>query len=101
MPSAVFGSLAHKWNSFNEPEYSVQQVIRMAERIPIHHFRLQKRLLDWDGDQYPGFMEWCAYSIERFNLDERHLLAKLADFALFCGLGEGTTRGLGQTRRLI
>lgn len=45
-----------------------------------------------------GSVTFASVSYDRYWMS---VLATLAEFALFCGLGAGTAQGLGQVRRIL
>jgi CRISPR-associated endoribonuclease Cas6 len=99
MPAWVFGSLLDRWNAF-APVTLPAEVRRYAEEcLALSGYRLGTRMVPLkDGGLRAGatgIVHYTALNHERYWLSVINLLA---DFALFAGVGAGTTMGLGQVR---
>lgn len=101
LPGWVFGSLLEKWNAF-APVALPPETRRFAEAcLALSSYRLHTRPLAMkDGGVRIGAVgvaRYTAINKDRYWLSVMNLLA---DFALFAGVGAGTTMGMGQCRRL-
>jgi len=101
LPGLVFGSLLERWNAF-APVALPAEVRRYADEcLALSAYRLRTRMVQVkDGGLRPGAVgqaRYVAISYDRYWLS---LINLLADFALFAGVGAGTTMGLGRVRRL-
>lgn len=96
-PEILFASIADKWNAFDmETPIDKTQVIEIAERI---------RLTGFSGKTRPVFVRknvgvncitgTYRYSLEHLIVEERELIAVLAQFSSFSGIGRMTGFGLG------
>lgn len=106
VPRLVFGSLATRWNHFcQQPELHPDILGYVDQHVyPVAH-DLSTVLLDYGGGQkYVGFTGTCTFGLNPPKNDEALELARqvavLADFAFFSGVGQKTTMGMGQTRRI-
>ncbi|MBI3243457.1 MAG: CRISPR-associated endoribonuclease Cas6 [Chloroflexi bacterium] len=101
LPAWVFGSLLEKWNAF-APVALPPEARRFAEEcLALSGYKLQTRPVPTkEGGLRMGAVGVAYYTAinrDRYWLSVMNLLA---DFALFAGIGAGTTMGLGQCRRL-
>ena len=99
-PRLVFGNLAAKWDAFISPGLGVAYVEDTAAEARVSDYRLQTQTLKWKGRVQKGFIGRCTYDLRNLAADEQCLLAALADFAFYAGVGGKTTQGMGQSRRL-
>ncbi|HXF85118.1 MAG TPA: CRISPR system precrRNA processing endoribonuclease RAMP protein Cas6 [Anaerolineales bacterium] len=100
--SLVFNSLIEKWNAF-APVAFMPELRRYAEEcLAVSRFDLESRAVPLkEGGMRIGAVgqiTFTAANFDRFWLGQIHTLAA---FALFSGIGAGTTQGLGQARRMI
>lgn len=101
LPGWVFGSLLEKWNAF-APVALPPEARRFADEclaLTRYHLSTQMLPLKENGLRTGavGQARYTALNADRYWLSLMHLLA---NFALFAGVGAGTSMGLGQTRRL-
>jgi CRISPR-associated endoribonuclease Cas6 len=97
--SLVFNSLIEKWNAF-APVAFMPEVRRYAEEcLAVSRFDLESRAVPLkEGGMRIGAVgqiTFTATNFDRFWLGQIHTLAA---FALFSGIGAGTTQGLGQAK---
>ncbi|MEJ5225115.1 MAG: CRISPR system precrRNA processing endoribonuclease RAMP protein Cas6 [Anaerolineales bacterium] len=97
--SLVFNSLIEKWNAF-APVAFMPELRRYAEEcLAVSRFDLESRAVPLkEGGMRIGAVgqiTFTATNFDRFWLGQIHTLAA---FALFSGIGAGTTQGLGQAR---
>ena len=100
-PSLVFGSLLERWNAF-APIAFPAEVKRYAEEcLAISRYDLKTKPIPQKGDGLRvgavGSVTYTAVNYDRYWMS---VIATLAEFALFSGLGTGTAQGLGQARRV-
>jgi len=101
LPVSVFGSLYRKWQAFSGIALDEGLMDFVEEHVVEERYRLATRVVKY-GPQYQlnGFVGRCGYRIlggDRRRVRELNLLA---DFALFAGVGQKTTMGMGQCRRV-
>ncbi|MGQ9558317.1 MAG: CRISPR system precrRNA processing endoribonuclease RAMP protein Cas6 [Desulfurispora sp.] len=109
LPRLVFASLARKWQHF-APEYPLHPDLNsfVEECVFPARYQLETRTLDYGRRRkYVGFTGRCTFGVlpegrwrEAGSLLIRQLNL-LADFAFYAGVGQKTTMGMGQCRRLI
>lgn len=97
--SLVFNSLIEKWNTF-APIALLPELRRYAEEcLAVSRFDLESRPVPLKEGGLRigavGQITFTAASFDRFWMGQIHALAA---FALFSGMGAGTTQGLGQGR---
>jgi len=100
--SLVFNSLIEKWNAF-APLGFAPELRRYAEEcLAVSRFDLESRPVPLKEGGLRigavGEITFTATNFDRFWLGQIHTLAA---FALFAGLGSGTSYGLGQGRLKI
>jgi CRISPR-associated endoribonuclease Cas6 len=100
--SLVFNSLIEKWNAF-APLAFAPELRRYAEEcLAVSRFDLESRPVPLKEGALRigavGEVTFTATNFDRFWLGQIHTLAA---FALFSGLGSGTSYGLGQGRRIL
>jgi CRISPR-associated endoribonuclease Cas6 len=102
LPASVFGSYWQRWRIFSGIELSDDLLDFVAENVAVQQHRLRTQMVPFGrGYQYHGFIGRCTYRVlDRDPLKLKELNA-LADYALYCGTGQKTTQGLGQTRRRV
>lgn len=101
LPAWVFGSLLERWNAF-APVALPAEVRRYAEEcLALSGYRLGTRMVPTKEGGLragaTGVARYAALNRDRYWLS---LINLLADFALFAGVGAGTSMGLGQCRRV-
>jgi CRISPR-associated endoribonuclease Cas6 len=105
-PALVFRHYLSLWDTFAPRELWVN--FNLLDAIQFHvaptAHRLETRHVRWgDKGTRPGFLGGVTYTAHRWQkLGTEFLgnLKMLARFAIYCSTGQGTTRGLGQTRPL-
>jgi CRISPR-associated endoribonuclease Cas6 len=100
-PALVFGSLLDRWNAF-APLAFPDEVKRYAEEcLAISKYDLKtKPIPQKDAGLRVGAIGRVTFTSVSYDRYWMSVLATLAEFALFCGLGAGTAQGLGQARRI-
>lgn len=100
LPELVFGSLLEKWNAY-APVALPEEARRFAgECLALSRYELRTRSLPIKEGMKIGFVgraTFTALNPDRYWLS---LMNLLADFALYAGVGAGTTMGMGQCRRI-
>lgn len=100
LPELVFGSLADRWNAFSPAAVSSEVRTFAAAALGLNGFRLRSRLVRHKaGGLQVGAIGQAAYTATRYDRYWLSVLALLADFAFYSGVGRGVTVGLGQVRR--
>lgn len=102
LPTLVFGSLLERWNAF-APLAFPAEVKRYAEEcLAISKYDLNTVPIPQKGEGLRmgavGSVTFASVNYDRYWMS---VIATLAEFALFCGLGAGTAQGLGQVRRIL
>ncbi len=100
LPGMVWGSLLDRWNAF-APVALPPDVRRFAEEcLALSRYELRTRMVPVKaGGLRTGAVGWAEYTAVRGDPFWLGMIQLLADFALFSGVGAGTSMGLGQTRR--
>ncbi|HHW54863.1 MAG: CRISPR-associated endoribonuclease Cas6 [bacterium] len=97
LPEYVFGSLRQRWNAHGP--------IRLPEDldlslIQVARYRARTQLVPFNRYKIVGFTGTCTYQVPKKVPDfVPWLLAVLADYAEFAGVGYKTTMGMGVVRR--
>jgi len=101
MPDLVFGGLADRWNAFSPIAVS-PEVRRYCEAcVALNTFRLRSRALPMkDNSLQVGTVGHVGYVTVNYDRYWMGVMALLADFALYAGIGRMTTAGMGQARRI-
>ncbi len=101
LPSLVFGSLLEKWNAF-APVAFPPEVKRYAEEcLAISQYHLSTRPVDVkSGGLRMGAVGTITYTTVNYDRYWMSVIATLAAFSLFAGVGAGTSQGLGQCRQV-
>jgi len=100
-PEAVFGSLADRWNAFSPLRISpeLREYARLG--VVLNRFRVKSRAVRLkDGGLTLGCVGVAEYKALRYDRYWQSLLALLAEYSFFAGVGRMTAQGLGQARRL-
>lgn len=100
LPVSVFGSLARKWEAFCATPLPPRLEEFLADQVAAERFRLETQVVSYGGHQFNGFVGDCQFRVLHHDPVYRRALDALAAFALFAGVGQKTTQGLGQARRL-
>lgn len=104
LPRLVFEGLVRRWNAV-APIALPAEVSRFADEclaISRHRIRTERVVYGEDGERgaFPGFVGHVTYA---FRVKDRYwmgLVHVLAAFALYAGVGQRVTMGLGQVRRV-
>jgi CRISPR-associated endoribonuclease Cas6 len=100
LPTSVFGSLARKWEAFCATALPANLDAFLLEQVAAERFELETQVVSYGGHQFNGFVGDCQFRLLHKDPLYGRALNALAGFALFAGVGQKTTQGLGQTRRL-
>jgi len=100
-PALVFGSLLDRWNAF-APLAFPAEVKRYAEEcLAISRYELKTVPIPQKEGLRVGAVGNVTFTTVSYDRYWMSVIATLAEFALFCGLGAGTAQGLGQARRVV
>ncbi len=99
LPTLVFGSLLEKWNAY-APIAFPPEVKRFAEEcLAVSQYQLSTRAVPQkSGGLRVGAVGEITYISLHYDRYWMSVIATLAAFALFSGVGASTTQGLGQCR---
>ncbi len=104
-PVMVFTSYLTRWNAFAPEEYWVHESwldwARLA--IAISRAQLETQVTKFKGYEQVGCVGAVQYRIAEADRSLPRAIVPfnfLADYANFCGTGNKTTQGMGQTRRI-
>jgi CRISPR-associated endoribonuclease Cas6 len=101
IPSNVFHSYRERWNAFTPFPIDEGFIPWVEQNVAVEAHELRTQMI-WFGDfQLHGFTGWCRYTAKDQDATRLTQLNALADFAFFCGTGQKTTQGMGQTRRIV
>lgn len=100
LPTSVFGSLARKWEAFCATALPANLDAFLLEQVATERYELETQVVHYSGHQFNGFVGDCQFRLLHPDPLYGRAIAALAGFALFAGVGQKTTQGLGQTRRI-
>jgi len=101
LPHLVFGSLLERWNACAPIAFPPEARRYAAECLALGRYRLSSRQVPVKGGGLRvGAVGEVTYTSLNYDRYWMSLMAILAAFALFCGVGAGSTMGLGQVRLL-
>lgn len=100
LPEFVFGSLADKWTALAMPgEISAKEIRAAATAIlPLQWQGKSCRINLSPKRSATGFIGQFTYSLAELSPTDQQLIALLAAYAEFSGVGRWTAHGLGQVR---
>ncbi len=99
-PTNVFHSYREKWNAFTPNKIDDGFKDWVEENVVVEAHHLQTERVPFGNSPLSGFRGWCRYTARDGDLQRLKQWNALADFAYFCGTGQKTTQGMGQTRRI-
>ncbi len=99
LPGLVFGSLLERWNAC-APIAFPHELRRYAEEcLALTQYKLSTRPVPAkSGSLRVGFVGEVSYTSLNYDRYWMSLLGVLAEFALYAGVGAGTSMGMGQCR---
>lgn len=100
LPGLVFGSLVDRWNAFSPLTLNAEARRYAEECLVVSQFRLESQVVDLSGGKQIGAVGTVTFRSIHPDPYWLRVVAALADFAFFAGVGAKTTMGLGQTRRV-
>ncbi len=103
LPSLVWGSLLRRWNRWSTvpamPAEEVEDVIStLEEAVILSNWKGETRRVELGNRRTVGFIGRFSYRVREPHSALRPLIALLARFAFYAGVGWQTTHGLGQVR---
>lgn len=100
LPGLVFDSYLQRWNAF-APLALPPELKRYAQEcVAISRYRLQTALVEFGAARQVGFVGSCQFLALVHDPYWLRLLNLMAAFAFYCGTGQHTTMGLGQTKQI-
>ena len=98
MPDMVFGSLLEHWNaSASIPTPLPAEARKYArECLRLGRFDLHSRFLRLHGEIFRGFVGRVTFHTYNYDRYWMSMMAMLAQYATYAGVGAKTTMGLGQ-----
>jgi CRISPR-associated endoribonuclease Cas6 len=101
LPGLLFGSLLQRWNAF-APVAFPEEVKRYAEEcLAVSRYDLASRPVEVKaGGRRVGAVGRVTFTTLNYDRYWMSLIHVLAGFALYSGIGVGTTMGLGQARQV-
>jgi CRISPR-associated endoribonuclease Cas6 len=101
LPELVFNSLLERWNAFAPIAFPPETRRYAAECLAIGRYHLSSRVVPTKSvGKRIGAVGFVTYTSLNFDRYWMSVIAVLSHFALFAGVGAGTTMGLGQCRPL-
>lgn len=101
LPDLVFGGLADKWNAFSPIAISSQVRDYARQSMTINRFNLRSETLMTKPEvRETGAKGDARYYGVNFDRYWMNIIALLADFTFYAGVGRLTALGLGQAHRL-
>lgn len=102
LPELVFGSLVERWNAFAPLAFPAEVRRYARECLAVARYRLRTRpVAAKEGGFRVGALGQIGYVALNYDRYWMSVLAALADFARYSGIGGGVSMGLGQARRVI
>ena len=102
LPGLVFGSLLERWNAFAPITFPPETKRYAEECLAISHYKLSSRPVPVKrGGLRVGGIGEITYATVNYDRYWMSVLGTLAAFALYSGVGAGTTMGLGQGRGVV
>jgi len=100
LPEFVFGSLADKWTAMSMPGNISAKQVRdtAADILPLRWQGKSCRITLSSNRSATGFVGQFTYSLAHLSSTDQQLIALLAAYAEFSGVGRWTAHGLGQVR---
>ncbi|MCO6450983.1 MAG: CRISPR system precrRNA processing endoribonuclease RAMP protein Cas6 [Caldilineales bacterium] len=99
MPDLVFGSLLDRWNALAPLAFPAEARRYASECLALSRYRLQSRAVPIKGGGLRvGAVGKATFATLNYDHYWMGVMAALARFALFGGVGGGTTMGMGQCR---
>lgn len=99
LPELVFGSLLERWNAYAPIAFPEEVKRFAAECLAVARYKLASRAAPLSASNLRvgavGEVSYISLNYDRYWMS---LIATLAKFALFSGVGAGTSQGLGQCR---
>lgn len=102
-PGLVFSSYLARWNAFAPGDLHIDEAwldwVRAS--VAVSRFQLDSGVMPFGKYQQIGCVGRVQYRVSRPAPENMtYVLNCLAGFAFYCGTGNKTTQGMGQTRRL-
>jgi CRISPR-associated endoribonuclease Cas6 len=99
LPELVFGSLLERWNAYAPIAFPEEVKRYAAECLAVARYRLTSRAAPLSASNLRvGAVGEVSYTSLNYDRYWMSVIATLAEFALFSGVGAGTSQGLGQCR---
>jgi len=101
LPDLVFGSLLERWNAFAPITFPPETKRYAAECLAVSYYKLSSRAVPMkSGGLRVGAVGEISYASLNYDRYWMSVIAVLAAFALYAGVGAGTAMGLGQCRQV-
>ena len=97
LPLSVFGSWLNNWNKFSPLSLPIETRIFVDEKVNVNRFNLRSITAHYQGT-FTGFVGTCRFIAAEPDPYWLRVLQALWEYSYFCGTGNHTTIGLGQTR---
>lgn len=102
LTTQVLGSLARKWDAHAPMRMEGIHEACEAGHIAVDRYSLETRVHAYAREiMLPGFVGHCSYRVLNGDPELARKANALADFARFAGIGQKTTQGMGQARRVL
>jgi CRISPR-associated endoribonuclease Cas6 len=102
LPDLVFGSLLDRWNVFAPIAFPPETKRYASECLAVTRYRLSSRTARLKGTSLRvGAVGQITYTTLNYDRYWMSVIGVLAAFALYSGVGAGTTMGLGQCRMIL
>lgn len=97
----VFGGLARRWNAHAPLTIDGIPEACASGEVVVDRYQLETQGYAYANEVVlPGFVGYCGYRVLDGNPELTRQLSVLAEFARFAGVGQKTTQGMGQARRV-
>jgi CRISPR-associated endoribonuclease Cas6 len=98
LPELALGSWLQRWNAHAPLSLPEEARTFAREGLALSRYRLHTRPVRFGERLYIGFVGQCTFQALLDDLYWLRLIHLLAAFSFYCGTGQKTTIGLGQTR---
>ena len=100
LPGLVFGSLLERWNQFAPVTFPAEAKRYAEECLAVARYRLSSRVIHVKSrGMRIGAVGEITYTSLNYDRYWMSVIAVLAAFALYAGVGAGTSMGMGQCRQ--
>ncbi|MBE0449113.1 MAG: CRISPR-associated endoribonuclease Cas6 [Actinobacteria bacterium] len=97
-PELVFGSLLDRWNAYAPTKYPLELKQRFTEEVVVSRIAIRSDSYSLKHQSLIGFLGSCVYSVISNDRELVDILKNLSALAIYSGVGQKTTMGMGVCR---